>query len=311
MNNDMKPNYTYGVNTNDRDAVIKAYKKAKRKHILITLLSFLVIGILLCFVVDFVRVNFMDKKPILAIKEKVDYGTLYKGIGYKALYCDNGDTYKGIIDGKSCSDDFSSNSFKDVFYRNFITYVKDNKLLDETNLVKLEITSITFDEYNDKGGSDYLIDFNYMCIDGTSSCFKKLKETENQLNVRLYVSVNSSNKVYDVKTFKNTGEYYNQLKKEYALKVKDYYINNGKISADRLRLFNVELLRNYGLFKYEGIWYADSYIININYFCSDNSNDCVIREDIGGENSNLSFDMVMLLDSSNNVSLVKSTDIIE
>lgn len=309
-NKELKPNYTYGVNTNDKKAVLKAYRKAKWKHILISFLAFLVIGVLLCFVVDFAMVNFMDKKPYLALKEKVDYGTLYKGIGYKALYCDNGEIYKGIIDGKSCTDDFSSNSFKDVFYRNFMTYVKKKKILDETNLVKLDIINIKFDEYNDKGGSDYLVDFSYLCVDGSDTCFKKLKETENQLNVRLYVSINRNNEVYDIKTFKNTGEYYNELKKDYIDKVKNYYISNGKINVDKLRLFNIELIKNYGLYKYDGIIYADSYMINISYFCNDNLNDCVFRDD-EAENSNYSFDMVMLLDSDNNVMLVKNIDIIE
>ena len=247
----------------------------------------------------------MDKKPILAFKEKVDYGVLYKGVGYKALYCDSGKVYTGIIDDKTCFEGHDSNSFQDVFYRAFVSYASKKKLLDSTNLVKIELNNITFDEYNSEGGSDYLVDLHYMCIDGSSSCFKTLKETDNQTDVKLYISLNKENKVYDIKTFKKTGEYYNILKNDYLEKVKQYYINTGKINVDNLRMFNIELIENHGRYKYDGVMYSDSYVINIDYFCKDNSNTCVIREDYETGSTNMSFMMAMFLDNQQNVALIK------
>ena len=299
----LTPNYTYGVDTNDKNAVRAEYIRLKRQHRIITFLSIIAIGVLLFFVFDFVRVNMMDQKPILAIKTRVDSGNLYKGVGYKILYCDDGEVYKAVIDDNKCNT-IDNSTFEQVFYNALLDYLKTNKLLDELNVIKFDIVNKVLDENFDDGSSDYLVDINYTCIDGGSYCFKTLKEQDDQNNIRLFVSIDSGNKVTDVVTFKNSGLYYEEIRKDYEEKVKNYKLQNDFITEDNLRMFTVKLINNYGRYKYKGTVYNDAYLVSIDYMCFDNTNTCVRGEDV--DNENLYLEEIMLLDENNEILLMKN-----
>ena len=307
MNPDMRPNYTYGVDTNDKEAMKKEYKRLKRKHMLVSFLAILGIGILMFFGYDFVMVNMMNKKPLVATKERVDGGYFYQGVGYKILYCDNGDVYKAVIDKEKCSK-VNGSTFDEVFYNSFMDYVKKEKIVDSLNLLKIDIINKEYDSDNNYGGSDYIVDMKYNCVDGSDSCFKVLKETNDQKTLKLYVSLNDVNKVADVFTFKNSGKYYDTLVSDYTEKIKQYKIDNGMINEEQLRMFSVKLVDNYGRYKYNGVMYADTYLVGIDYLCLDDGNACVVGENYQQEN--LYFEEVMLLDDENNVSLMKNPRIL-
>ena len=309
--NDMPSNYIYGVDTNNRQAVEKQYKKLKMRHILVTIFSTLIIGILIFLIYDFSRVNFMDEKPLLGIKEKVDGGYIYKGFGYKAMYCENGKIYKTYLEGKSCNEEELDNSFKGIVLREFKSYLIKNKYLDESNLKSLEIDNLTYDEDNDNGGGDYLVDVNLQCNDGGHSCMKVFKETSNQNNVQLFIRLDRNNKVYEIKAFKNTGKQYNLLKEYYTAKLKKYMIDNNMLVEDNLRYFKVELLNNYGRYRFDNVMYEDAYTIGIEYLCHDNSNTCVSRFDNSLEYSNLYFEAAMFINELNEVGNLRSVQVLQ
>ena len=62
------------------------------------------------------------------------------------------------------------------------------------------------------------------------------------------------------------------------------------------------------MFRYEGITYANSYLVNISYMCKESNNDCV---NYGNKtyNSN-SFNMSMFLDSYDNIVLMDKANIL-
>lgn len=309
--NDLPSNYIYGVDTNNRQAVEKAYKKLKRRHILITILSIILLGGLIFLIYDFSLVNFMNKKPYLGIKEKIDGGYIYKGIGYNAMFCDNGKVYKTYLENKTCSDEEVDKSFKGIVLREFKEYLIKNKYLDTGNLKSLEIVSLTYDEDNNNEGGDYLAEVKLECNDGSARCMKVFKETSNQNEVQLFIRLDRNNEVYEVTAFKTTGNQYKLLKDDYEEKIKKYMIDNNLIDEENLRLFTVQLLNNYGRYRFDDVMYEDSYTISIEYLCHDNSNTCVSRFDNSLEFSNLSFEASMFINESNEVGNMRSSQVLQ
>lgn len=301
-------NYFYGVDTNNRAAVEAEYLKLKKRHKIFTIVAVVVILILGLIFFDFYRVNNDGKKPMFAIKQRIDNGDKYVGIGYTAIYCDNGDTYIGALN-KSCNPvDDGTLTFDQMFYNAFMVYAKDKDYIDESNFVKMDFVSVTFDETNKDGFSDYLVDITYVCSDTTANCFHIFKEVGNQNHIQLYVSLNNYNQVYDIKAFKNSGVYYDTLKANYKEKLINYMSVNGLLNKDNLRSFDIEIIDTYGKFNYNDVEYSDSYEVSVTYLCNDNSNTCVTPFE-GEEYSNFSFELAMLLDLEDNVSLVKHTKI--
>lgn len=168
---------------------------------------------------DIYRVTEMGGKPILAFSKRVDKGTLFSGIGYKVLYCENGERYVGSVLYKTCGD-FDENSFTNLIYEKLIDYSIDKKIVDINNLDNLTITNVEQDESNDQDGSNFYLDINFTCKDGRSRCFRTDKEFNNPLNIGLYVRLNRYNEIYEVLTFKNSGNHYNKLVVDYTQKVK-------------------------------------------------------------------------------------------
>ena len=155
-------------------------------------------------------------------------------------------------------------------------------------------------------GTDYYIDLTYECVDGTSTCFKVLKEQTNQTNLKLYASLDKLNIVKEVSTFKTTGKKYNEIKEVYITKAKDYLISKEIYDEENVRYFNVELIKNLGRYRYKDLMYEDVYEIRLSYMCKDNGNTCITKID-DGNNTNLSFDVIMLLDGEDNIVLLEST----
>lgn len=303
---DSSKNVFYGVDVNNRQAVEKEFERLKKKHRRFTILVIIVLCILGVFIFDFWRVNFIGGKPIFAISSSVENGTMFKGLGYSVLYCDNGDRYIGSVMYKTC-DEINENDFKSFMYKLFVDYEIENKKIDKDNLDTLVLNSVTFDEENSNGGSDYLLDFSVTCKDGSKKCFKYGKEIDDYSNLLIYVSINRYNEIDEVKTFKNSGVYFDKLNEEYTEKVKNYLISEGKYVNDNVREFKVSLVSNHGKRKFRGNDYADSYLVIINYLCLDNSNTCVVpydKEDFEGDYANLAFYSSMYLDNDNNILLM-------
>lgn len=298
-------NIMYGVDVQDKEQVRAKYNQLKIRHILITFFVVILFCGLGVIVLDCINVMKNHSKPIFAIKEKIANGYLYRGIGYTALFCDDDSVYIGAS-YKDCtgkSDDVVT--FENMFNNAFMTYVKDNKIVNESNLEKIELSNIIFDEANSEGGSDYLVNVDIICKDGSSSCFNDIKETNDPNHVRLYVRFNRVNEVYSIVAYKDSGIYYDELCSIYTNKVKKYMIDNGLAVEDNIRSFDVVLDTNYGRFKYKDVMYSDAYKIQIVYLCKDNSNTCVtyVEEE---EFSNLSFSMAMFLQDGEVALLAKS-----
>ena len=308
---DKKPSETpenifYGVDVNNKAAVEKEFSKIKRKHRNVTIaviIFLLIVGVILF---DFFRVNFFDAKPIFAIEEKVDKGTMFTGLGYKVLYCSNGEKYIGSVLYKSCEEP-NMVEYSNLIYKKIIDYAIDEKLLDKSKLDSFDILSLTFDENNEKGGSDYLVNVSYKCSDDKTTCFKTKKEFFDISNINFYVRINKYNEVYDIIYFKNSGDYYEKLVEQYTESIKNYLIDNNKLDVDNLRTFKIKLVENNGKYKFRNVLYADSYLIEVNYMCLDNGNTCVSavdKKDYEGDYSNLVFYASMFVDENSNVLLV-------
>lgn len=303
---DTSKNYFYGVDVNDKQAVQREYERLNKQHKIVTIIVILALGILAFFGFDFYRVNFMEGKPIFALESAVERGTLFKGLGYNVLYCDNGERYIGSVLYKTCEEP-DQLTFTNIVYEKFVDYSVSNKTLDKNKLDKLTITNLVFDEENDQGGSDYLLEIAYECKDGSSKCLKTVKEYNDPLKIKLYVKINKYNEVYDVVSFKTSGAYYEQLKENYTEKIKTYLIEKGLFKEENVRLFSIELEENYGKYKFRGNSYADSYLAVINYMCKDNSNTCVEafdKKDLEGDYANLAFYSSLFLDEEDNILLM-------
>lgn len=310
---DSTKNVFYGVDVNDKAAVQKEYEKLQKKHRKITILVIVVLCVLGCIIFDFYRVNFMGGKPIFAVSSSVDRGTLFQGLGYKVLYCENGERYIGSVLYKSC-EETDMNDFRNFVYELFVNYSVANKTLDKNNLENLVIQSITYDEDNAEKGSDYLLNLSVTCKDGSTKCFKTDKEYNDYSNINLYISINRYNEIYKVFPFKASGLYFEQLNENYTSKVKEYLIRENKLNEENLRDFHVVLTSNNGKDKFRGVTYADSYLMAIHYLCVDNGNDCVTafdKQDYEGDYANLSFYSSLFLDAEDNVMLVGPKEYLE
>lgn len=299
-------NIFYGVDVNDKKAVEQEFLRLKKKHRNITILVLVVMAILGVILFDFCRVNFFDAKPIFAIEKKVEKGTLFTGIGYNVLYCNNGEKYLGSVLYKTC-EDVDMVEFSDLLYEKVVDYAIDKKILDKSQLKDFNIISLTLDEANDEGGSDYLANISYQCKKDKQTCFKLKKEFYDNQNVNLYIRVNKYNEVYDLVYFKTTGAYYDTLVETYTEKVKTYLIENEKLDIENLRSFKLAFTENYGKYNFRDTTYAESYLIEINYMCLDNGNECVHavdKKDYEGDYSNLIFYASMFLDENGEVKLI-------
>lgn len=306
-------NMFYGVNVNDKQAVQKEYERLQKQHRKVTILVIIVLAILAVICFDFYRVNFMNAKPLFAVEKKVDGGTLFSGLGYKVLYCENGERYLGSVLYKTC-ENIEMSSFSHVVYGKLSEYGINNKNIDKDNLVNLTINEIEKDEANTEGGTDYILDISYECKDGSSKCFKTGKEFNDTNHNKIYVRINKYNEVYEILTFKDTGDYFNKLNEAYTEKVKEYMIENELYNVETVEKFEVRLVSNNGKYKFRGTMYADSYLVAINYLCNDNGNECVSafdKKDIDGDYANLSFNASMFLDNEDNVLLVGPREYLE
>lgn len=306
-------NEFYGVDVNDRQAVQEEYNRLRKRHTIITIVVIIALIVLGFLAFDVYRVTELNGKPILAFSKKVDKGTLFSGIGYKVLYCENGERYVGSVLYKNCGD-FDENSFTSLIYEKLIDYSIDKKTLDINNLNYLTISNAEFDESNDQDGADYYLDINYTCKDESSKCFKTDKEFNDPLKIGLYVRLNRYNEIYEIVTFKNSGEHYTKLVEDYTLKVKNYMLENEMITEDNLKSLKLSLVSNNGKYKFRGNIYADSYLIEINYLCNDNSNTCVKafdKKDQEGDYANLQFFASMFLNENNEVILVGNREYLD
>lgn len=299
-------NIFYGVDVNNKAAVEKEFLRLKKVHRNVTLVVVVVLLILGVFVLDFCRVNFFDAKPIFATEESVERGTLFSGLGYKVLYCNNGDRYVGSVIYKTCTKQ-DEVKFTNLIYEKLVDYAVENKIMNEDKIKEFNVVSYITDEDNDQGGSDYLVNLSYTCKDNSVTCFKTEKEYYDTTNVNLYVRFNKYNEVYDIEYFKTTGVYYDTLVTKYTEDLKAYFINNNMLDEANLRSFSLKFVENNGKYKFRGTTYADSYLIQIDYLCLDDSNTCVQaidKKDTEGDFANLSFLASMFMDADGNILLV-------
>lgn len=306
-------NIFYGVDVNNKASVEKEFLRLKKRHRRITIAVVIILLILSVFVLDFCRVNFFEAKPVFAIEKSVEEGTLFSGIGYKVLYCKNGERYVGSVLYKTCTEE-TEIDFTNYVYEKLVDYARENKLLDESKLTDFNVVSYIVDGDNDEGGSDYLVNLSYSCKNDSVTCFKTDKEYYDTNNVNLYIKINKYNEVYGIEYFKDTGVYYEYLVQQYTEKLKEYLINNEKLEEDNLRSFSIKLIDNNGKYKFRGITYADSYLIQVDYLCLDDGNTCVNaidKKDNEGDFANLTFLASMFLDSEGNIALVGPREYLE
>ncbi len=310
---DTSRNMFYGVDVNDKQAVEKEYNRLQKQHRKVTILVIIVLAILGIIGFDFFRVNAGGGKPIFAISKKVERGTLFSGLGYKVLYCENGERYIGSVLYKTCAEP-DMVTFKTIVYDKLVSYAEDSKKLNKNNLTNLTINTIEKDEENEEGGSDYILDISYTCNDGSNKCFQLDKEYNDTANNKIYIKINKFNEVYDIVTFKDSGMYYDRLVADYTTKVKQYLIQDGKLNEENLRNFSISLVSNNGKYKFRERVYADTYLIRVIYMCKDNSNTCVTpfdKQDIDGDYANLSFYASMFLDNLDTVTLIGPKEYLE
>ena len=98
-------NYYNGIDLNNKEAVKKEFAKRKATHTFFTLILIAVFIGLGVVAFDFFRVYQMGQKPFFAVKKAVEGGSLYKGIGYEVLYCENGERHLGAVLYKTCEDE--------------------------------------------------------------------------------------------------------------------------------------------------------------------------------------------------------------
>ena len=299
-------NVFYGVDVNNKAAVEKEFLRLKKRHRTVTIVAVVALLILGVIVLDFCRVNFYEAKPIFATEESVERGTLFSGIGYKVLYCNNGERYVGSVIYKTCAEQ-DEVKFTNLIYERLVDYAVENKLLDESKVEEFNVISYIVDEENDEGNSDYFVNISYTCKDGSVTCFKTKKEFYDTTNVNLYVRLNKYNEIYEIVYFKNSGVYYESLVEKYTEELKTYLIENEMMDEANLRDFKLKFVDNNGKYKFRGTTYADSYLIQIDYLCLDDSNTCIEaidKKDTEGDYANLSFLASMFLDAEGNIVLV-------
>lgn len=297
-------NKFYGVDVNNRMAVEQEFQRLRKRHRTVTILVILALIVLGFFVFDYIRVTEMGGKPYIALKEKVEDGTKYKGIGYEVLYCSNGERYVGPAVFKKCTQE-NETTINNLVYKKFVDYLTKEKMLDKKKLDKLEFNLVEVDEKNELGGSDYHVNLKYSCKKG-KKCLILTKEYYSNDNVDLYIRFDNYNEVDSILYFKDSGVHYNNLVSLYTEKLKEYLLANEKIDEENLRQFELSLVENHGKYKFRSVTYAESYLVKITYLCNDNSNTCVHAlddNDLDGDFTNLMFYGSMFLDSENNVLL--------
>ncbi len=299
-------NVFYGVDVNDKAAVEKEFLRLKEQHRKFTIVVIIVLLILGVIVFDFCRVNLLGGRPIFAVEEKVDKGTLFKGLGYNVLYCNNGERFIGNVLYKSCEEP-DMIEFSNMIYKKIIEYGNDSKKILKNELKELNINTLTYDSTNKEGGTDYLANISYQCKKNSVTCFNIGKEFNSTENINVYIKINKYNEVYNIVPFKTSGKYYKTLNTEYTEKAKNYLIENSKLDELNLRDFKVKLIENHGKYKFRNESYADSYLIEVNYLCVDGGNECVYaidKKDYEGDYSNLVFYATMFVDEENNIKLI-------
>ena len=302
-------NIMFGVNVHDKEAVKQKMKQIRRRKFFLTLLSLVIIGALGYVIYDFYNVVAKEGTPVFALKENIENGVKYKGISYELIKCNDGKRYLNEMN-KTCVVEEKEEvvTFDTIFYNALVTYLKGASIVND-NFKDLKINEYVVDEeLNDYEGSDYYVDLTYECNDGSINCFKVLKERTNQSNVELYVSLDKLNVVKEVSTFKTTGKKYAELKETYANNVKEYMISKNMYDDNNVRYFNLELINNKGRYMYGGIMYEDAYEVKLSYMCKDNGNTCITKID-DGNNTNLSFNVIMLLDAEGKVGLLESVKV--
>lgn len=299
-------NYFYGVDVTNRKAVDKEFNRLRNKHRTITFFALIVIAVLALFIMDFIRVNYLEAKPILALHKQVDNGTLYSGIGYQALYCEDGERYVGATVYDSCSD-VDSSSIEGVIYEKLVKYATDKGILDYSKLSSFQITSVTFDEDNDNEGSDYYVVASVSCKTTNKRCFDLSRDYSSNNNYHFYVRFDRYMEIYEVTSFKTSGEQYNKLVSDYSEKVKEYLIDKGYYDESRVKNYSVSLVKSYGSYLFRGVTYSEAYMIQIDYFCTDNSATCIkISDDadLEGDYSNYTVFMSLFIKDDDGVGLV-------
>ena len=188
-------------------------------------------------------------------------------------------------------------------YKKFVDYVVEEKMLDKKSLDELVFNEVEYDGSNDNDGGDYHINLKYTCKND-KKCFKLIKEYDNQDSINLYVRLDKYNEVYDVIYFKDSGVYYDKLVELYTTNLQTYLVENSKMDVDNVRSFKLKLIENHGKYKFRGITYSDSYLVQITYMCNDNSNTCVHafdNNDMEGDFANLMFFGSMFVDNEGTV----------
>lgn len=297
-------NNFYGVDVNNKEAVEKEFERLKVRHRIVTVVVIITLLVLGFFIYDYIRVTELGGKPIFVIEEKVEEGTKFKGLGYEVLYCNNGVRYVGPMVFKKCTDE-GSTTIDNFVYKKFVDYAVETKMLDKANLDTLEFNLVEYDGSNEEDGGDYHINLKYTCK-SDKKCLNLIKEYDNQNNINLYLRLNKFNEVYEIAYFKNNGKYYDSLVELYTNNLKTYLIENGKLDEANLRGFEIALDDNYGMYKFRGTTYSDSYLVIVKYMCLDNGNTCVHSlddNDLEGDFTNLMFYGSMFLDSEGKVLL--------
>ncbi len=299
-------NYYNGVDLNDKKAVRKEFNKRRATHTFFTLIFIAIFAALGVVAFDYFRVYEMNGKPVFAVKKAVDGGSLYKGIGYEVLYCENGERYLGAVLYQSCIETEEEVSFKNVLYKSLVDYATEKEILDKDNLDSLTINSYTFDEKNEQEGSDYLLDLTVVCKNN-KNCFKATKSLKDPNNFKVIMRIDKYTSVYDLVYFKTSGYYYEELVAKYQDKIKQYMIDNGLIETDKLRQFEVRLQKNPGKITYRGVDYDESFLISISYLCTDNNNTCIKafdKKDDEGDYSNMYYQASVFIGADDEVLLV-------
>ena len=299
-------NYYNGIDLNDKKAVRKEFNKRRATHTFFTLVFIAMFAALGVVAFDYFRVYEMEAKPIFAIKKAVDGGSLYKGIGYEVLYCDEGERHLGAVLYKTCQEEEGEVSFKNVLHKSLVDFATTKGILYKDNLESLTINSYEFDEKNEKEGSDYLLDLTVVCKNN-KQCFKTTRDFKDPNNFKVIMRIDKYTSVYDLVYFKTSGLYYEQLLEEYQGKIKQYMIDNGLIESEKLRQFEVRLQKNPGQIKYKDVLYSESFLVSISYLCTDNSNSCVKafdKKDDEGDYSNMYYQASVFIGDNNEVLLV-------
>jgi len=299
-------NYYHGIDLNDKKAVQKEFNKRRATHTFFTMIFIAMFFALGVVAFDAYRAIKLGGKPFFAIKKNVDGGKLYEGIGYEALFCDNGDHYVGAMLYQTCNGTEEPPHFDKVLYDGLIRFAEEHEIIDKANFVSLTINEYVFDEKNDKEGSDYILDLSVVCKDN-KKCFKMDKDFKDPNNFKVILRMDKFSVIYDLVHFKTSGVYYDELLANYKDKIQKYMVDNKYIDEENLKSFKVALINNPGKYNLRGVQYTDSYLISISFLCKDSSNKCIRpfdMKDDEGDYSNFYYQASVFIDENDEVVLV-------